>query len=697
MKNVYTLRVLFLVTLCFPGLTAQGQDTPAKPKPKVEVIARAQPDRILLRWAPTTPAGWQYANQYGYVVERYTVLKDSLLTTPRKTVLTPSLKPTPLPQWESAVKGNKYAAVAAQALYGETFQLSEQQGNSVTQIIHKSKELESRFSFALFAADQSLEVARLSGLFYEDKTARPDEKYLYRVYAQVPPTKMKMDTGFVYVGLADHQPLPKPLDLEARFADRVVELRWNRQHFERIYNSFLVERSDDEGASFRSISDLPILNTVPENQLDPQYAFKLDSLPENNRRYSYRVRGISPFGEMSPPSDTVSSKGRGAFVTSPVIVQKTLLANGQVKLEWDFPDSARAGLSGFTIGRSQSPKGVFEAVGKVSSAARTYLDGQPNHTNYYTVTAHDAHGSATTSLPVLVQLMDSLPPAPPVALAGRIDSTGRVVLRWKANAEKDMYGYRVYRANFLSEEFTQVTVEPVQDTLFTDTINVRTLTPSVYYKVMAVDRSQNPSGFSAPLALKRPDVLPPVAPVFVAVNASDRGIELRWVNSSSADVVQHLLYRRPAGKPAWEPVAAFKRADSVVRYVDVNAGIKTTYEYTLIAQDESGLRSEPAKPITAKRIDNGVRLAMEEVTATADREQRQIALGWNGNRKNVDRYLLYRAEADGPMRLYKTLPATTTAYQDKSLVINTMYTYWVKTVYQDGAQTAFSKAISVNY
>jgi hypothetical protein len=388
---------------------ARGQHHADAPSPKVAVIARAQPDRILLRWAPTTPAGWQYANQYGYMVERYTVLKDSLLATPQKVVLTAGLKPLPLPQWEPFVKRNQYAAVAAQALYGETFQLSEQKGKPLTQIIHKSKELESRFSFALFAADQSLEVARLSGLFYEDKTARLDEKYLYRVYAQVPPFKMQLDTGFVYVGLADHQPLPKPLDLEARFADQVVELRWNRQHFERVYNSFLVERSDDEGSSFHSISELPILNTVPEHQPDPYYMFKLDSLPKNNRRYSYRVRGISPFGELSPPSDTVSGMGRDALAANPVIVQKTVLANGQVQLAWEFPDTARAGLLGFTIQRSTNPKGTFEAVDKVPSSARSYLDRQPNHTNYYRVTARDAHGRTTSSLPVLVQLMDSLP------------------------------------------------------------------------------------------------------------------------------------------------------------------------------------------------------------------------------------------------------------------------------------------------
>jgi hypothetical protein len=249
----------------------------------------------------------------------------------------------------------------------------------------------------------------------------------------------------------------------------------------------------------------------------------------------------------------------------------------------------------------------------------------------------------------------------------------------------------------LSEEFSQVTVGPVPDTVFTDTINVRTLTRSVYYKVMAVDRSQNPSGFSAPLALKRPDLLPPVSPVFVTVNASDKGIELRWINSSSTDVERHLLYRRPVGKPEWEPVAAFKRADSVVRYLDVNTGIITTYEYTLVAEDESGLRSQLAKPVTAKRIDTGIRPAMAEMSVMADRERRQIVLGWNDSRKNVDRYLIYRSEAGGPIRLYKTLPAGTSAFRDKQLTVNTTYSYRVKAQYLDGAQTAFSEAISVNY
>jgi hypothetical protein len=80
----------------------------------------------------------------------------------------------------------------------------------------------------------------------------------------------------------------------------------------------------------------------------------------------------------------------------------------------------------------------------------------------------------------------------------------------------------------------------------------------------------------------------------VTVNASDKGIELRWINSSSTDVERHLLYRRPVGKPEWEPLLLSKGLiPSYGTWTSIRD--KTTYEYTLIAEDESGLRSEPAK------------------------------------------------------------------------------------------------------
>ena len=44
--------------------------------PAIKVIGRATESTIKLRWAPTDPMAWKYANQYGFTVERYTILEN---------------------------------------------------------------------------------------------------------------------------------------------------------------------------------------------------------------------------------------------------------------------------------------------------------------------------------------------------------------------------------------------------------------------------------------------------------------------------------------------------------------------------------------------------------------------------------------------------------------------------------------------
>ncbi|MEN8122776.1 MAG: hypothetical protein ABFS35_20715, partial [Bacteroidota bacterium] len=98
--------------------------------PKVEVIARALQNKVILRWAPTSPIAWQYANKYSYTIERVTMTKKNKLLKNRELIkLTEnSIKLLPEDQWEAVVKdslGNidNYAAIAAQSIFGESFEL----------------------------------------------------------------------------------------------------------------------------------------------------------------------------------------------------------------------------------------------------------------------------------------------------------------------------------------------------------------------------------------------------------------------------------------------------------------------------------------------------------------------------------------------------------------------------------------------
>ena len=65
--------------------------------------------------------------------------------------------------------------------------------------------------------------------------------------------------------------------------------------------------------------------------------------------------------------------------------------------------------------------------------------------NYFKIRAI-GDNNQTESFSILVQLYDETPPAVPVGLTGKIDSAGIVRLEWKANTEKDLGGYHVFKS-----------------------------------------------------------------------------------------------------------------------------------------------------------------------------------------------------------------------------------------------------------
>src|SRR5262249_382371 len=105
--------------------------------------------------------------------------------------------------------------------------------------------------------------------------------------------------------------------------------------------------------------------------------------------------------------------------------------------------------------------------------AKEFTDERPGASNYYRIVAMN-DDDRTYSFPHLAQLPDSIPPAAPKAVKGSIDTTGVVSLSWEAGKEKDLLGYRVFRSNFENDEYTQVTVSPLSEPTFVDTVSLRT-------------------------------------------------------------------------------------------------------------------------------------------------------------------------------------------------------------------------------
>ncbi|GAL86832.1 hypothetical protein MYP_4062 [Sporocytophaga myxococcoides] len=692
MKKLLT--VIF-ITQFFSSFGQQKNEV----KPAIAAIANTLGDSIIVRWAPNTPMAWKLSNKDGYVIERYTLPKDqkeARKTNSVKIVLASNLKPLPLEQWEPIAKQSDFGAIAAQAIFGKSFNINNKDQDNFMQAVSLAQELESRFSFALFSADQSLKVASASGLMFTDKTVQKGEKYVYKIYSLTPKATYKIDTGFVFIGTDDIKPLPKPVQFKGDFGDRVVLLSWNKIYYDDIYSNYIIERSSDNGKTFVRTSKLPFINTSPSAERKAEMMYRVDSLPENNVHYIFRVRGVSPFEEIGPPSDTIGGIGKRAPLSlAPAINSVINTKDGKIKINWRFPKEQNSKVKQFEILRARKANGDYKTLGNTKSDKREFIDENPARTNYYIIRLTDVNDNTVSSFPALGQPVDSLPPVKPLGLIGTIDPKGVLKLTWKKGNDEDVKGYRVYMANSLKEEFTQVTREAVRDTIFTDTINLNTLTSKVYYKIMATDMNGNISVFSDPLTLKRPDIIPPVPPVIQKFTASDSAIYFKWVPSTSQDVVIQVLYRREKNNLLWQALASL--TPKTFEYYDTSAVARITYEYCLTAIDDSKLESDKTQVFTLSLVDYGFNGKIGKIESKVDRQEKKIELKWEYSDKQPERFVIYRSAKDEPLRIYKSVSGIERKFIDKSLSMNTTYTYRIKANYSDGSGSPLSNEIIINY
>lgn len=687
---------LVLLWLVLTTVAVFGQNTEEE-RPAIKATAFAYGDSIAVRWAPTTPVVWQLTNKYGYHIERITITRNNKVIAPEKIRLyNAPLKPWKGEDWEKLIDHNDYAAIAAQALFGSSFESTTNYSSDVLQVMSIAKELEQRYSFALLAADLSRITATALAIGIVDKQVKKNEKYLYKIYPAIPANTVKVDTGFVFIGIADKKELPKPLKLAATAGDKIVMLSWARNYYDDIYVAYRVERSAD-GKNFKSITNLPILNAEPPEGLPADKLYKLDSLGENNRKFFYRIVGLTPFGEEGPASEVISTMGVKSFEAAPAITGTRVENNEKVIIRWNFPEALSEELKGFNILRSTESENQFSRVNTelIAGSVREFTDLQPRATNYYKVEAIGKHEQRSLSFPNMVQLEDSIPPVPPQGLKAAVTEKGLVTLSWQANQEKDLLGYRVFRANYHGEEFSQVTVNPRQENLYVDTIPVQTLTEKVYYKIVAVDNRFNPSAFSEVLSVNRPDVVPPAPPAFTKFKATDKGVELAWNPSPSEDVVKHELWRLD---PSARLNVLLKElpSDTVRHYVDATGTPGVLYEYTLCAYDETGLKTCNPQPLRIKSPLSTLKPAPEKVLASADRINKFIQINWQYNLPDVDKILIYRARGEDPITLFKSAPDSR-VFQDKEVEANATYRYCVQVVFKSGMTSKLSEEAVVKY
>jgi fibronectin type 3 domain-containing protein len=680
----YYLIILLIFNQCYSVLS---QD-----KAGIGVRSNVRSGYVQLRWAVTTPMAWKQSNVYGFSVERYTVVRNGeILAQPEKVVLTAvPLKPQPLNNWKELATSNNYAAVIAQALYGDDFNLSEEDSKGVSKFIALAQELEQRYLVSMYAADLHYPAALFAGWGLEDKTVRKGERYLYRVISTVPAKTLKIEMGSVYTSLGDEASLPQPQELTAVFGNKSVLLAWNYGILNSVYNSYYLEKSTD-GKIFKRLSDTPLTNMNSKNGKANDRMFYTDSLRDNVTTVFYRLIGVTTFSEEGPPSDAVKGEGRNKLIYVPHINRAVPDKDGVLTVEWEFDEHGNDQLRGFDLQRSDNVKGPYVSIQKnIDPHKRVTTYDSLQASNYFVIAAIPKDGEPVLSFPVLVQPSDTIPPSAPVGLKGVVDSTGVVRLSWTANKESDMYGYRIYRAQTSGEELIPLTDNAVLNAYWVDTVDVHNLNSKVYYAVTALDKRYNQSGKSEVVTLLKPELVPPSMPVITGYKLTRNAIVLEWATGGEENLKTIQLFRSERDAKERKVIKEFTDLQ-VKSFKDSTIQADRFYSYSLVCVTGGGLQSAPSPIVTVQApVYAGEQGKFTTWTGKFNRKTQQVELVWKHTMKDVKQFEIYRKEQSKSFTLLKTLKGFELKTIDADLKPGSQYDYMIRAILENGRQGAVS-------
>lgn len=687
--------LFFFMVLLIPVLLYSQDET----QPHIRVKVGVKQNEVRLRWAVDQAHAWQKANTSGFTLKRFTLVRDGkTLTVPEETNLG-QFFPAKQKEWEIIVDKNDYAAIVAQSLFGESFEveLGNQNQGELESILNKSQELEQRFVYALMAADLDFDVASLAGWGYIDKTVKSNERYVYIVNIN---QNNRIKKGEVLAIVEDKDPeLPKPLDFIGIFQDKSVILSWEYLQLRDVYTSYFIERSND-GKNFSTLSDLPVMNMNSQAQKESNNMIFVDSLQIANQPYSYRIRGKTIFGDYGPYSSVVSGESRKKLEVTPRIKSARVGDDDKITLEWDFPKENESDIQSFELLYSRTDKENDYKVtkNKLSSEKRSVIVKSESSSNYYKIRAVGNNNDHRESFSVLVQPEDNTPPEIPTQLKAKIDSTGIAHIEWKPNTESDLEGYHIFRGNQKGEELMRITTQPIKEAVFNDSVQLANLNSKVYYYVTAVDFRKNQSEPSEIIEVEKPDIIPPQNPTFSKYEIKDGVITLDWFKSVSEDVALHQLYRLDIDEPnaVAKKIYETKELTPTFSFQDKELQSDKRYVYFLKAIDKSNLISKESQRITLRNVDLRPKKVISNLTGAANQQKGRIDLIWKNQVNDLTEIVIYRQKEGEKSSLLTTLNGQQNYLEDKNVTVGTKYTYLIKAMLSNN-QPSTTEKITVEY
>ncbi len=696
MKNIFLIIALIFIQISV--LTAQNDLNKAL-HAELILIGRSSPDSIILRWGVSKAAVWEDALNKGYIIERaeYDPNVSDYEKLNYKPISTEAFKVWPITRWENIFNSMdeededyQYAALAVNLSGVANFESGQKSTSLFSDGLNSLGEgksiTDNRYGFCMVAADRSAITAEALGLRTTDTDIAVGKTYVYRISLASYGGKYFVKPAYLKIKAEDFNPIIDKSKLVITPKHESIMMTWERPAF---MNSFFIERSFDGNSYIR-------LNEAPLNRANhPAYYGKdlgayLDENLLNYNTYYYRIYGATSFGDELLMAEFSAMPKDMRAPSKPFINQPEHIQPDEVSVTWEWTDDGEsADLNGFNILRGKDVHGPFDKLNSdlIDLQLREYNDEEfiADGKNYYVIEAVDASGNVSSSRAAYVTLIDSIPPAVPEFLDGKMDSTGVVTLVLKPNTERDLMGYRILFSNQEDHEFSviQDRFDENIDTYqmgfeFKDTVSLNTLTKYVYYKATSLDYNYNESELSHFIRVKRPDNIPPVPPLIKGYKVSEDNVVLDLVPSTSDDVVSHSVYRKESDQTDWSIISIVGKEVSIFKDTTVSEGID--YHYSISATDDSDNESRMCNPVKLRKVEK-IDFKGPEPTAKYDLENKFIEITWESAENRSTKYVLSRMINSGKWEILSI--GEDNFFIDEDLDVQGNYLYRLKSYSHD--------------
>lgn len=438
------------------------------------------------------------------------------------------------------------------------------------------------------------ELAKHRGIYFEDASVQNGKVYSYKLVDAKTQKELSILNNITVGTLGK-----APENVKFQQNKQNIEFTWSSNEDYIGYNLY---RNNEK------LNDDFIMPNAEKGVIS-LVSYKDSNVPAGN--YTYVLKGITFLNTESNATPEIKVEVKD--LTPPPVVKGVNAERKNLNVTITWKPSLEKEVVGYNIHKSTDMGKTFAKITSQPIKDAKYVDilkKEVSGTIQYKVEALDSKGNGILSMPVAVYAPDAEAPSMPVEVKGTAEP-GKISLSWKANSEKDLAGYRIYRGLKDDDEndMLLLNVTPQSNTSFVDTFYEKAGTKFIY-KVTAIDKSFNESE-KVSVWVQLPDVVPPQAPFLKEATFERESVRLKWDAVMTDAILGYDVYRVNNGTEK-------KVNTDLVRdlyFNDITLKEKGIYEYFVKAVDSAKLVSKPSNKIaitTASQDANKIQLVISQ-------------------------------------------------------------------------------------